>query len=181
MSPQAGADWTRLHKVGVLTRGVPLLRRIRAGLNRAGNWWQLIRFCLVGGSCYVVNVGTFAVAVELLGVHYLIGSVLAYAVAITYGFFAHRVITFRARQDKARAQAPRFVAIYLPATVLGTGLLHLGVVAGLPEVTAQAVSGAVLAPLTFAANKMWSFGRPGNVRGALVRDATASEGSGRSL
>jgi putative flippase GtrA len=154
---EVGAGLSRLPTMGVIPRGVPLLRRIRAGMNRSGNWWQLIRFCLVGGSCYLVNVGTFAVVVELVGVHYIAGAVIAYAVAITCSFFGHRIVTFRARYDRAHSQAWRFLWVYVPATLIGTGLLHLGVVAGLPEVGAQALVAGLVAPLTFTANKMWSF------------------------
>jgi putative flippase GtrA len=66
-------------------------------------------------------------------------------------------VTFRARSERARAQAARFVTVYVPATVLGTSLLHVGASAGLPEVAAQALSAGIAAPLSFTANKMWSF------------------------
>jgi putative flippase GtrA len=143
--------------MGLAPVELPLVGRIRRGLSRSGNWWQLVRFCVVGGSCYVINVGTFAVAVELLGLHYLVAAGLAYTCAITASFFGHRIVTFRARYDRIPGQALRFIMVYLPATLLGTGLLHLGVSAGLPEVGAQALAAGIAAPLSFTANKMWSF------------------------
>jgi putative flippase GtrA len=160
----------RSSEMGFVLRGSPL-PRIRAGLTRTRNLWQLIRFCLVGGSCYVINVATFAVAVEVAGVHYLAGAALAYACAVTSSFFGHRILTFRARHDKAPAQALRFVSVYLPTTFLGTGLLQLGVSAGVPEVAAQALSAGIAAPLSFTANKMWSFA-------PALMHAEAQEGRG---
>ena len=130
---------------------------MRAGLGRPHNWWQLVRFGLVGGSCYAINIATFAIAVELLGFHHLTAAALAFVCAVTSSFFGHRTLTFRAKGERISTQAPRFISVYLPAAVLGAGLLQLGVIGGLPEVAAQALAMAVAAPLSFAANKMWSF------------------------
>jgi putative flippase GtrA len=135
-----------------------LVRRLGAGAGRSDNWWQLVRFCAVGATCYVINVGTFVVALEALDLHYLVAAGIAYVVAITSGFFGHRIITFRARDEKVPRQALRFVSVYLPATLLGTALLHAGVSAGIDEVVSQALSAGIAAPLSFMANKMWSFG-----------------------
>ena len=38
--------------------------RVRHGLRRPHNWYQLIKFCTVGGSGYVVNLCVFAACVE---------------------------------------------------------------------------------------------------------------------
>ena len=146
-----------IYKTVSFSTSLPLLDRLSAGLGRSHNWWQLVRFVLVGGSCYVVNVATFAIAVELLGFHYLGAAALAFVCAVTSSFFGHRILTFRAIDQRAGKQAPRFILVYLPAAVFAAGLLQLGVMSGLPEVAAQALSMAVAAPISFVANKMWSF------------------------
>jgi putative flippase GtrA len=134
-----------------------LVDRLTAGLGRSHNWFQLIRFGMIGGTCYAVNVGTFAIAVELLDFHYLAAATMAFVCAVTSSFFGHRVVTFRAVDQRILRQAPRFISVYLPAAVFAAGVLQLGVMSGLPEVGAQALSMAIAAPLSFVANKVWSF------------------------
>ncbi len=133
--------------------------RITAGLRRSHNWLQLVKFCAVGGSGYVVNLCVFAVAVELLGVHHLVGATLAFLVAVTNNFWWNRHWTFRARDGHAGFQAARFFAVSVVAFVLAATVLELLVRAGVSELPAQAISIVVATPLNFVGNKMWSFGR----------------------
>ena len=46
-----------------------LRRRVRHGLSRTHNWFQLIRFAAVGASGYVVNLATYTVCLHAFGVH----------------------------------------------------------------------------------------------------------------
>ena len=41
--------------------------RVRHGLRKPHNWVQLVKFCVVGGSGYVVNLIVFTIALEVLG------------------------------------------------------------------------------------------------------------------
>jgi len=50
----------------VVTRGPhPVHVRVRAGLKKSKNWRQLAKFCIVGGSGYVVNLLVFGWAIGL--------------------------------------------------------------------------------------------------------------------
>jgi putative flippase GtrA len=132
--------------------------RVRAGLRKPHNWLQLIKFCAVGGSGYVVNLCVFALCVELLGLHHLIGATAAFVVAVTNNFWWNRHWTFKARQGKAGFQAARFLAVSIGAFVLAATILELLVsVAGMAELPAQAISIALVTPVNFVGNKMWSF------------------------
>lgn len=132
--------------------------RIRAGLRRSHNWAQLVKFCLVGGSGYVVNLTVFALAVEAVELHHLIGATLAFVVAVTNNFWWNRHWTFQARRGHAGFQAARFFTVSVAAFLLAASVLQLLVtVAGLPEVPAQAISIIAATPLNFIGNKMWSF------------------------
>ena len=132
--------------------------RVRAGLRRPHNWVQLVKFCLVGGSGYVVNLTVFAVCVELLGFHHLLAATIAFVVAVTNNFGWNRYWTFRAQAGHAGFQAARFFAVSIAAFLVQASVLELLVsVAGLPELAAQATSVAAAMPLNFIGNKMWSF------------------------
>ncbi|CAA9509579.1 MAG: GtrA-like protein [uncultured Solirubrobacterales bacterium] len=135
---------------------VPL--RVRQGLRRPHNWLQLVKFCAVGGSGYVVNLVVFTLALSVLGLHHLLAATVAFAIAVVNNFWWNRHWTFAARGERARFQAPRFFAVSTAAFVAQAAMLQLLVVGVLtPEVVAQAVSVAAATPLNFVGNKMWSF------------------------
>jgi putative flippase GtrA len=132
--------------------------RVRAGLRKPHNWVQLIKFCAVGASGYVVNLCVFALCVEGLGAHHLVGATVAFVVAVLNNFWWNRHWTFRARSGHAGFQAARFFTVSVVAFLFAASVLELLVsVAEMPELPAQAISIIVATPLNFIGNKMWSF------------------------
>jgi putative flippase GtrA len=132
--------------------------RVRAGLRKPHNWLQLMKFCAVGASGYVVNLCVFAVFVGPLDTHHLVAATAAFAVAVLNNFWWNRHWTFRARGGRAGFQAARFFTVSVGAFVFAAAVLELLVsVVGVPEVPAQAVSIVAATPLNFIGNKMWSF------------------------
>ena len=133
---------------------------MRAGLRRRHNWIQLVKFCAVGGSGYVVNLAVFAVVFSLLGWHHLVAATLAFVVAVTNNFYWNRRWTFAARAGHAGFQAARFFTVSIAAFLFAATVLELLITqAGMPELAAQAVSVVAATPLDFIGNKMWSFSR----------------------
>jgi putative flippase GtrA len=132
--------------------------RVRAGLRRPHNWVQLVKFCAVGGSGYVVNLSVFALCFELLGLHHLIAATAAFVVAVTNNFWWNRHWTFKARRGHAGFQAARFFTVSVAAFLFAASVLELLVsIASVPELAAQALSIIAATPLNFIGNKMWSF------------------------
>ena len=136
---------------------VALHLRVRAGLRRPANWWQLIRFGLVGGSGYVVNLAVFAL-LHGFGSGHRLAATGAFLVAVSNNFVWNRRWTFRARDGHAGAQAARFLLVSVAAFVVNLAFLELFIEAtAMPEVLAQALAVALAMPLSFAGNKLWSF------------------------
>ncbi len=131
--------------------------RVRQGLRRQHNWVQLVKFCAVGGSGYVVNLIVFTLAFELGNLHHLAAATIAFAVAVSNNFWWNRHWTFAARAGHAGFQAARFLAVSVGAFLFAAAVLELLVSGGVPEVAAQAISIAAATPLNFIGNKMWSF------------------------
>jgi putative flippase GtrA len=132
--------------------------RVRAGLRRPHNWLQLVKFCTVGASGYVVNLCVFAAFVGLLDAHHLVAATAAFVVAVLNNFWWNRRWTFRARGGHAGFQAARFFTVSIVAFLFAAAVLELLVsVVGVAEVPAQAISIVVATPLNFIGNKMWSF------------------------
>jgi putative flippase GtrA len=127
-------------------------------MRRPANWLQLVRFGVVGGVGFVVNLAVYALLVHGLGVQYLAASVVAWLVAVANNFVLNRHWTFDARADRAHHQAVRFLLVSLVAEICSLLLLKVFVEeAGLPKVPAQALAVGLATPLNFLGNKLWSF------------------------
>ncbi|MDO8211470.1 GtrA family protein [Conexibacter sp. CPCC 206217] len=139
---------------------LPLHRRVRHGLRHPPNWFQLMRFGLVGASGYVVNLVVFTIAVHPLAVSYRIASVLAFLVSVLNNFWWNRHWTFDGRGGHAGFQAMRFFVVSLVAFAFSYAIL-VALVEGadLPKVLAQAIAIVLATPLNFVGQKLWSFRR----------------------
>jgi dolichol-phosphate mannosyltransferase len=137
--------------------------RVRHGMKRPHNWFQLVKFCIVGGSGFVVNVSVFFVVNHLLGVHHIIAATLAFVVALFNNFWWNRHWTFGqhgARDHHAGFQAARFFTVSVAAFLVALAILQLLVsTTSLPATVAQAISIVAATPLNFVGNKMWTFAR----------------------
>ena len=98
-----------------------------AALRRRANWEQLVKFCLVGATGYVVNLAVYTVLLEAADFHYLPAAIGSFLVVSTLALGANLLV------------------------------LHLLVSAGLGEVVAQAIAIVVVTPVNFVGNKLWSF------------------------
>ena len=134
--------------------------RVRHGLRRPHNWYQLVKFCVVGGSGYVVNLCVFALCVNLLSMHHLVAATCAFVVAVANNFWWNRHWTFGAGAGHAGFQAARFFTVSVIAFLFAAAVLELLVtVGGVQELPAQAIAIVAATPLNFLGNKMWSFAR----------------------
>lgn len=132
--------------------------RLWHGMRRPANWLQLIRFGLVGGLGFVVNLAIYALLVRWLGVDYRAASVAAWLVAVINNFVINRHWTFDARAGRIHFQAVRFLLVSLAAEVVSLVILTALVEgAGLRKVPAQAIAVLMATPLNFLGNKLWSF------------------------
>jgi putative flippase GtrA len=132
--------------------------RLLHGMRRPANWLQLVRFGLVGGVGFVVNVAVYALFVHSAGLDYRAASVAAWLVAVINNFVLNRLWTFDARDGRAHFQALRFLVVSLVAEAFSLTVLTLLVEgAGVAKIPAQALAVAASMPLNFLGNKLWSF------------------------
>ncbi len=132
--------------------------RVRDGVRHPANWLQLLRFALVGGSGYVVNLAVFTVLVQAASAGHRSAAIGAWLVAVANNFLWNRRWTFRARDGHAGSQAVRFLTVSVVALAFNLAVLELlVVVAEAPEVPAQALAIVAAMPLSFLGNKLWTF------------------------
>jgi len=142
---------------------LPLSARVRVAVRDPAAWLQLLRFAVVGASGYVVNLAVFTLALHGAGADYRVAAVAAFGVAVSNNFLWNRRWTFRAetgRAERAHHQAVRFLIVSVGAFLVGLALLTALVeFAGVAELPAQALSIVAVTPISFLANKLWSFRR----------------------
>jgi dolichol-phosphate mannosyltransferase len=132
--------------------------RVIHGMRRPANWLQLVRFGLVGGLGFVVNLAVYTLFVHGVGVEYRVASVAAWIVAVANNFFWNRHWTFDAREGVAHHQAIRFLLVSVVTEAISLLLLTVLVEnGGLSKVPAQAIAVAAATPASFLGNKLWSF------------------------
>jgi len=132
--------------------------RLGAAARQPDNWLQLVKFGLVGGSGYLINLAVFALLAGSFGVHHVAAALGAFCVAIANNFLWNRYWTFGPGEGPAHFQAARFFAVSLASLGLNIIVLELllsGHVVG--ELTAQAIAVAAAMPFNFLGNKLWTF------------------------
>ena len=132
--------------------------RVRAGMRKRSNWEQLIKFCLVGASGYVVNLAVYVVLLDGIGLYRISAAVGSFLVAVTSNYTWNRLWTFRAQRGAVAYQGVRFLVVSTIALLANLAVLQLLVTLGLGEVVAQAIAIVLVTPVNFIGNKLWSFG-----------------------
>ena len=132
--------------------------RVRAGLRKRSNWEQLVKFCAVGASGYVVNLVVYTALLDGAGMHYISAAVGSFLVAVTSNYTWNRLWTFRSQRGGVAYQGARFLIVSTIALVANLAVLHGLVSLGLGEVVAQAIAIVLVTPVNFVGNKLWSFG-----------------------
>jgi dolichol-phosphate mannosyltransferase len=141
-----------------MSQSAELAYRIGAAARRPASWLQLVKFGLVGGSGYLINLAVFAVLTGNLGVHHIAAAIGAFCVAVTNNFLLNRHWTFTAGDGHAGFQAMRFFAVSIAS--LAINLMALEVLlsgTSLGELPAQAIAVALAMPFNFLGNKLWAF------------------------
>lgn len=135
-----------------------LAYRVGAAVRRPASWWQLLKFGVVGGVGYVINIAVFALLTSGLNVHHVIAAVGAFCVAVSNNFILNRYWTFEPGEGHPAFQAARFFAVSVAALLINLVVLE-ALVRGtsLGVVAAQAIAVALAMPFNFLGNKLWTF------------------------
>lgn len=138
------------------------LRHVLSLMRRSGELSRFIKFCLVGLSGVVVNMGLLWLLTELAGLHYLISNAISIEASILSNFFLNNFFTFSDRnQSGTQALLGRLLRFNL-VSLVGLGI-NLGIVAGLTEglglyyMLSNLVGIAVAMLWNYLANNWWTW------------------------
>jgi putative flippase GtrA len=140
------------------TAVAPFGTRARRALRRSHNWVQLAKFCVVGASGYAVNLAVYSLLVRE-GHHYSVAAAISFLVAVSNNYTWNRLWTFRGQRGHIAYQGLRFLVVALIALAANELILAALVMADMGKVVAQAIAIALVTPINFIGNKLWSFRR----------------------
>lgn len=132
-----------------------LAARTARALRSPHNWIQLAKFGVVGISGYVINLVVYAL---LLGLGAHVAAVISFVVSAASNYFWNRHWTFANQKGHFGYQGIRYLVVTLVA--LGVNQLWLLVFLdwfGWGKVVSQAIAIALIVPVNFLGNKLWSF------------------------
>jgi dolichol-phosphate mannosyltransferase len=120
-------------------------------------WIQLLKFCIVGASGYVVNLIVYYAMIHWVGAEYLVASLVAFLVAWLNNFVLNRQWTFPKVGVSPVKQAAKYLVVSVIGLVVNLGILWGLVHVGTDTLIAQAIAIAAVTPLTFVLTRSWAF------------------------
>lgn len=115
--------------------------------------FKLARYLISGAAAAVVSLGSLFVLTDLVGVWYLYGSSIAFALSVIVSFTLQKLWTFKNRQLHRKIvglQAFYYVALAVVNLFLNVGIIFLLVeYLGVWHILAQAISGLLVAISSF--------------------------------
>jgi putative flippase GtrA len=112
------------------------------------------RYGLLGVSGIAVDFTVYALLV-VLSVIPVLATVVSSFLGIVTNYVANALFNFRVSLD--RSQAVKFLAVGVVGLIVAAGVLQLALWAGAGVWWSKVISLAVVVPVQFFANKVWSF------------------------
>ncbi|HWB23460.1 MAG TPA: GtrA family protein [Gaiellaceae bacterium] len=132
-----------------------IVNRAVGALKLRSNWIQLAKFGVVGASGYAINLVAYTL---LLGLGAHSAAAISFILAATSNYWWNRHWTFVETKGHFGYQGLRFLAV--SAVALIANQIWLVVFLdwfGWGKVISQALALALVVPLNFLGNKLWSF------------------------
>jgi putative flippase GtrA len=135
----------------------PALSISRIRHAKRASWIQLLKFCIVGASGYVVNLIVFYALIHWAGAHYLTAAVGAFLVAWLNNFVLNRQWTFPKGGKSPMVQAIKYMIVSVIGLAVNLVILGGMVRVGTDELIAQAIAILAVTPITFVLTRSWAF------------------------
>lgn len=117
-----------------------------------------LRFVIVGGICFVLNLVVLHVCVEVLGLHYMIAMLVSIFVVYSVGWILNRTWTFRSRDRAVFLEYGRYVSANLAAMLVSLAAMWVLVSRfGVHYLLASAVIAVGMTAVNFAVHSAWTF------------------------
>ena len=82
---------------------------------------QILKFGVVGGTAFIIDYGIFTILSQLLGIHYLIASIISFSISVIYNY----ILSIKWVFDVSKKQTSKEFIIFIILSVIGLGLNSL--------------------------------------------------------
>ena len=118
----------------------------------------LLRYLLSGGTAGLSLLASLYILNYLLGIHYLVASIMAFVVAFLVSFVLHKFWTFKSHEEKVHKQVVLYMGATLSSLGLNTFLLYIFVDHFHKQVLfSQMIVGFLVAFVTFFISRKYVF------------------------
>lgn len=119
---------------------------------------QFIKFCMVGVTNLLVHLAVYFLITRFLHWYYLLATILAFVVAVSWSFFINRVWTFRAGSGNKREQYIKFFASNVLTAIFNIAVLYsLVEFLAINDLVSQLIASVLGAFVNFSINRFWTF------------------------
>lgn len=119
---------------------------------------KFVTYAVVGGVCTLLNLAVLWVLTSVLGLHYLVSTMISFFTLLPVGFWLQKLLTFRTRRERAPIEWPRYFTAMAASFVANLALMYLLVsLAGVWYLAASVLVAVTLLVCNFLANDRWSF------------------------
>ncbi len=122
------------------------------------DFWPFIKYCIVGVSGTVIDIGSLYIFVEYLGIEVIVGTVMSFLLAVTNNFVLNKSWTFKNKSSNYRKLYIKFFLVSLVGLGLTVASMYVLVEIFLIwYILAKALTSLLVLTWNFLANKLWTF------------------------
>ena len=119
---------------------------------------KFLTYAIVGGTCTVLNLAVLWLLTSVLGLHYLVSTMISFFTLTPVGFWLQKLVTFRTPRAAASVEWPRYFATMGSSFVANLALMYVLVsLLGLWYLAASLIVIVLLLATNFLLNDRWSF------------------------
>jgi putative flippase GtrA len=119
---------------------------------------KFLTYAIVGGTCTMLNLAVLWLLTSVLGLHYLVSTMISFFTLTPVGFWLQKLVTFRTPRAAASVEWPRYFATMGSSFVANLALMYVLVsLLGLWYLAASLIVIVLLLATNFLLNDRWSF------------------------
>ncbi|HET7363891.1 MAG TPA: GtrA family protein [Burkholderiales bacterium] len=121
---------------------------------------RFLQYAFIGALCALMNLVVLWLLTTVLGVHYLVSTLISFFTLTPVAFWLQKLVTFRTARARAPIEWPRYFATMATSLAANLVLMYLLVsLLGLWYLAANVVVIVLLLATNFVVNDRWSFAR----------------------
>lgn len=119
------------------------------------NLKQIIRFCVVGGTAFLIEFGVFWLCTHLFGINYLISNCIAFSISVIYNYILSILWVFDTRKQNKVVEMVIFIALSIVGLGINELILWLAVdFMGIGYLIAKVAATAIVTIYNFISRKL---------------------------